>query len=561
MKRRVLVVGLVMICLSIGLLAQQAQDLFQRGLSQEHAAGRLDDAIALYRQAAQAAGADRELAARSLNRAAGAYEKLGRLADAVGVYADVVRMYPDQRAEAAVARQRLTILRQPAAPAGGTGSVRRTDVSAVTAPLFDRYCARCHNPGNKSGGLDLASLDQHNVTASTTTWENVLRRLRARHDPPVGAARPDDATFRAVIGRLERALDAGYSSSHVPTAAERIDDGQLADRLARFLWGDGPDAPLLEAARRRRLHEPAVLTREVTRMLRDPRAAHLLDGFFVEWLSLDKLRSMRPDPSRFPGVDAELLAAMNTETRLFLEEQLREDHDALDIWMADYTYVNARLARHYGLSGVSGAEFRRISWPDSRRGGLLGQAGILAAWSMSTRTSPTQRGRFVLSRFFGVDPPSPPANVPPLVEQPASAGTMRERLRIHKVNPSCASCHAMFDPLGLALENFDAVGVWRVADGGSPIDASGTFPDGTRFDGPAELRAGLNAYRDAYYMSLTQRLLAYALNRGKAGQVYDYEMPAVRSVVRQAATAGYRWSSILAGIAGSPPFQMTQVVP
>jgi hypothetical protein len=560
MKRRAVLVGFTVLYLSVALMAQRAQEVYQRGLSQEHAAGDLEDAITLYRQAAQMAGADRQLAARSLNRAAGAYEKLGRDADAAGLYADVVRMYPEQRTEAGVARQRLAALRQP--PAGtAAGGVGLTDVSAVTVPFFERYCRGCHNAGNKAGGLDLTALDQRNVATSTTTWEKVLRRLVARHDPPAGSVRPDEATVRSVIVRLQRALDAGYSATHLPATAERIDDGELAVRLAKFIWSAAPDASLLEEAAAGRLHQPAVLDRQVARMLRDRKSAHLLDGFFTEWLSLDRIRTVRPDPVRFPAVDGDLVAAMATETRLFVDEQLRQDHDALELWTADYTYVNARLARHYGVPGVSGKEFKRITWSDSRRAGLLGQAGILAAWSMSTRTSPTQRGRFVLSRYFGVDPPSPPANVPALAERPASAATMRDRLRIHKVNPSCTSCHAMFDPIGLALENFDATGEWRATDGGSPIDASGMFPDGTRFDGPAGLRTGLLAYRDAYYTAVTQRLLAYALNRGKAGQVYDHEMPAVRSIVRHAAAEGHRWSAILAGIAASTPFQLKQVVP
>ena len=281
-------------------------------------------------------------------------------------------------------------------------------------------------------------------------------------------------------------------------------------------------------------------------MLRDPKSASLVGAFFSGWLSLDKVKKARPDPSLYPQIDADLLQAMDTETRLFLESQLRDDRDAVEIWTANYTYVNARTARHYGLSGVSGQEFRRVTWPDDRRAGILGQAGILTALSMPSRTSPTARGLLRAARFLGVDAPSPPANVPALAEHPADRGTMRDRMRAHKVNPSCASCHSMFDPLGLALENFDATGGWRTTDGGSPIDASGTFIDGTPFDGPSGLRAGLLKYRDAYYTSLTRQLCAHALNRkGKAGQVYDYEMPAVRrssAAPPPAAIAGRRSS-------------------
>jgi hypothetical protein len=314
-----------------------------------------------------------------------------------------------------------------------------------------------------------------------------------------------------------------------------------------------------------------VLNRQVIRMLRDPKSVSLVDDFFAPWLSLDKLKTAQPDPSQYPRFDGALLQAMDTETRLFLHSQLRDDRDAVELWTANYTYVNERLGRHYGLSDglsdgrsvIRGQEFRRVTWPTTNRAGLLGQAGPLTALSVAARTSPTVRGLFVLTRFLGMDPPSPPANVPALAEPPANqGGTMRDRMMAHKSNPSCANCHAMFDPLGLALENFDATGGWRITDGGLPIDASGTFIDGTRFNGPAELRTGLLKYRDAYYMGVTQRLLAYALNRkGKAGRVYDYEMPAVRKIVREASVNGHRWSSILAGIGASAPFQMKNLVP
>jgi len=343
------------------------------------------------------------------------------------------------------------------------------------------------------------------------------------------------------------------------TPVERVDDAQLATRMATFLWRGAPDADLLDAARRGDLREAAGLRRQVVRMLQDPRSDALVDHFFAGWLSLDRLQKSQPDPSLYPQVDGNLLRAMEMETRLFLQSQLREDRDAVELWTADYTFVNDRLARHYGLPGISGSEFRRVSWPDTRRAGILGQAGLLTALSQASRTSPTVRGVFVLTRFLGMDAPAPPANVPPLADN--RPGTMRDRMAAHKLNPSCASCHAMFDPLGFALENFDATGAWRTTDGGAPIDASGRLMDGTAFDGPAELRAGLMKFRNAYYTGLTQQLLAYALNRtGKSGRLYDYEMPAVRKVVRDAA-GNHRWSSILTGIIASAPFQTKNIVP
>ena len=298
-------------------------------------------------------------------------------------------------------------------------------------------------------------------------------------------------------------------------------------------------------------------------MLRSPKSDGLVDRAFIEWLSLDRLRKAQPDPTVYPQFDAELRQAMDTETRLFLQSQLREDRGALELWTANYTFVNERLARHYGLPGVSGKEFVRVPWPNTNRAGLLGQAGPLTVLSQASRTSPTVRGMYVLTRFLGIDPPNPPANVPALAERPGNPqGTLRERMSAHKVNPACANCHALFDPMGLALENFDAVGVWRSTDGGSPIDVSGAFIDGTRFNGPAAFRAGLLRYRDAYYDGVVRQLLAYALNRtGRGGRVYDYEMPAVRQIVRDAAATNYRWSAILSGIVASPPFQAKNIVP
>jgi hypothetical protein len=558
MRTRFLPALLTMLALSVSASAQQAPELYERGLVQEHAAGHLEDAIALFTQAAHAPGVERPLAARALVHAAGCYEKLGRSADAEKVYAEVLRVYPEQRASVRLAEERLSVLRrnEPAAVAK-----KRSSVDDVSSSVIDRYCERCHNPANKSGDLDLASLNGRPVAENTGPWERVVRRLVARRDPPPGAPRPDDDTYRAVTAGLEEALDAAYADNGTLNDAERASDGELATRLASLIWNTRPDASLLEDALRGRLRDSAVLNRQVLRMLRDPRSANLVDGFFADWLSLDRVKNATPDPALFPQVDADLIQAMQIETRLFLESQLRDDRDAVEIWTANYTYVNARLARHYGIGGVSGQDFRRVTWPNDRRAGLLGQAGILMALSKPSRTSPTTRGRFVLSRFLGVDSPNPPANVPALREDRTDTGAMRDRLRAHKSNPSCSSCHAIFDPLGMALENFDAAGGWRTTDDGAPIDTSGAFIDGTRFEGPAGLRAGLLKYRDAYYESLTQQLLAYALNRKKAGLIYDYEMPAVRKIVGDAAADGYRWSSILAGIAASAPFQMKHLVP
>jgi hypothetical protein len=555
---------LLTLAVPIGLGAQSPRELYQRGLVQEHANGDLKQAIALYGQAAKAAGSDRSLAVKALIRMAGSQEKLGEDAAATSTYAELVRAYPEQRAEVAIAQQRLSALRQ--ATRAGAASTRTTSASdppSLTRPFVDSYCVTCHNAGNRAGGLDLDAISRRRVGENPALWEKVTRRLQARRDPPAGAPRPDDSTYRALVSRLEQVLDAASTAERTLLPAERVSDAELAARLATFLWNGVPDALLLEAARRGNLHESVVLNRQVLRMLRDPKSVSLVDNFFSPWLSLDRLKTAQPDVSVFPQFDAELLYAMETETRLFLQSQLREDRDAVELWTANYTYVNERLARHYGLTDIGGKDFRRVARPGTNRAGLLGQGGVLTGLSNPTRTSPTVRGVFVLTRFLGMDAPSPPANVPPLPEKPANqAGPMRERIMAHKTNPSCASCHAMFDPLGLALENFDAIGGWRTTDRGSTIDASGTFIDGTRFNGPDELRAGLLKYRDAYYTNVAERLLAYALNRkGKAGRVYDYEMPAVRKIVRDASANGDRWSAILAGVSASAPFQMKQIVP
>ena len=558
--------------LQVGLNSRRgpsAQELYQRALVLEHADGDLNQAISLYAQAAQQAGDDRALAAKALRHMAGAQEKLGRAAEAAAVYAELIRTYPEQHAEVAIAQARLAVLRGTAQrvgrdPRSGPGSAASPTTSTIDAApairsLVETYCLACHNGRNRSGGLDLDAPSRANVAENTELWEKVTQRLQARRDPPLGATRPADATYGVVIARLEHALDAAYSGNRGLPSAERVTDTDLVARLAAFLWNGTPDATLLEAARRGDLREPAALQRQVLRMLRDPRSGALIDTFFAQWLSLDRLRNT----SASPQVDRELVESMNMETRLFLQSQLRDDRDAVELWTANYTFVNERLARHYGLTGISGKEFRRTTWPNTDRAGLLGQAGPLTALSTPERTSPTRRGLYVLTRYLGMDAPNPPANIPPLEERPANpSGTLRDRLTAHRSNPSCANCHRMFDPLGFGLENFDATGGWRLTDSGFPIDASGTFLDGTHFNGPADLRAGLLKYRAAYYTGLTQRLLAYALHRaGSGGHVYDYEMAAVRKVVRDASAHGYRWSSILAGICASTPFQMKHVVP
>jgi hypothetical protein len=555
---------LLALALSAGLTAQSAEELYQRGLVEEQANGDLTKAIALYMQAAKAGHRDRGLAARALMRVAGIQEKLGRQKDAVSAYAEVARLYPEQRAEVALAHGRLAALRRASrAEAPTAGAIDQGDISSLTRPVFDSYCISCHGAATSIAGVNLEALGRAPFGDNLALWEKVARRLRARFDPPRGMSRPDDATYRVVVSRLEQALDAAHAANRTSQPAEPAAGGELAARMAAFLWNGAPDPALLEAARRGELRDPVALSRHVARMLRNPKSDSLVDRVLADWFALGRLRRAQPDPALFPQFDADLRQAMETETRLFLQSQLREDRGALELWTANYTYVNERLARHYGLPGVSGREFVRVTWPDGNRAGLLGQGGPLTGTSQSSRTSLTTRGVYVLTRFLGIDAPNPPANVPALPERAGnSQGALRDRMTAHRTHPACASCHALFDPLGMALEHFDATGAWRTTDGGAPIDASGAFIDGTHFNGPAEFRAGLLRYRDAYYAGVTRLLLAHALNRkGPGGRVYDYEMPAVRKIVRDAAAKDYRWSSILSGIVASAPFQVKTVVP
>ena len=334
-----------------------------------------------------------------------------------------------------------------------------------------------------------------------------------------------------------------------------VSDLELASRLSFFLWSSLPDDALIEAAAAGTLRDPAVLESHVRRMLADPRAGSLVTNFAAQWLYLRNLTAVSPDFIVFPDFDETLRRALRRETELFFESIVREDRSALDLLTADYTFVNERLAKHYGMPGIYGSHFRRIALPpDSPRGGLLGHGSILAVTGYATRTSPVVRGKWVLENLLGTPPPPPPPNVPPLSEEKSDAVlSMRERMVEHRRNPVCASCHALMDPVGLSLENFDAIGRWRtLTDGFAPIDASGSLPDGTTFDGVAGLRQALVSRADQFVRTLTERLLTYGLGRA----VEYYDAPAVRAIERRAALDDYRFSSIVLGIVNSTPFQM-----
>jgi hypothetical protein len=356
----------------------------------------------------------------------------------------------------------------------------------------------------------------------------------------------------AASGRVARVSAAESATSG---AVWRVSDLELASRLSFFLWSSIPDDELLDLAARGKLAEPATLDRQVTRMLADPRAAALSENFAAQWLTLRSLDDASPDPRLFPDFDEGLRRSMRRETELFFESIVRENRSALDFLTAGDTFVNERLARHYGIPNVYGDNFRRVVLPAGARRGLLGHASILTVTSYAHRTSPVLRGKWIMENVLGTPPPPPPPNVPTLIEKNGQTGkalTMREAMSQHRANPMCASCHARMDPLGFAFENFDAVGRWRTRSADEPVDASGVLPDGTKFDGAEGLLDAIMKRPEQFAATLTERLLTYAVGRG----VEYYDAPSVRAITREAAGSGYRFASIVAGVARSVPFQM-----
>jgi hypothetical protein len=348
-----------------------------------------------------------------------------------------------------------------------------------------------------------------------------------------------------------------------PNTNYQVSDLELASRLSFFLWSSIPDDELLDLASRGTLHQPGVLEQQVRRMLTDPRSRAIVDNFVGQWLFLRNVPALGPDPYKDPDFDESLRLALRRETELFFEAVMRDDRSVVELLDADYTFLNERLARHYGIPFVHGDHFRRVTLPaDSARGGLLGQGSILSVTSHPNRTSPVVRGKWILENILGVSPPAPPPDVPELVEPEhlATAVSMRDRMTAHRANPACASCHRMMDPLGLALENFDQAGRWRIVEESFdsrsasfvPIDTAGTLPDGTTFEGAAELRSVLVNRSDRFVATMTEKLLTYALGRG----LESYDMPAIRTITREAARDDHRFSALVLGVVRSLPFQM-----
>lgn len=339
-----------------------------------------------------------------------------------------------------------------------------------------------------------------------------------------------------------------------PATAYRISDLELASRLSFFLWSSIPDEELLAIAQRGELHRPKVLESQVRRMLADRRSSSLVENFAAQWLHLRNLESFTPDLRLFPDFDDNLRDAFRRETELHFEALLREDRVVLDLIKTDHTFLNERLAKHYGIPNVYGSRFRRVALDSqSRRGGLLRQGSVLTVTSYATRTSPVIRGHWLLGNLLGTPPPPPPANIPNLKENTVSETLpMRARLSAHRANAACASCHDLMDPVGFALENFDAIGRWRLTENGLPIDASGGLPDGSRFNGVTGLEDALLKHPELFVGTLTEKLLTFALGRG----IDEHDAPAIRRIVRDAQRDGNHFSSIVLGIVNSSPFTL-----
>jgi hypothetical protein len=379
------------------------------------------------------------------------------------------------------------------------------------------------------------------------------RRAPAKKEPPF------DAGIRTVVQTLISDPEFVFRFEHTPPGVQpgtnyRISDLELAARLSYFLWSSAPDDQLITVASQGKLKDPAVLDQQARRMLADPRSEALSTVFAAQWLQLQNLRDVQPDAFLYPNFDRNLADSMRRETELLFDSIVHEDRSIVDLLTANYTFVDELLAKHYGIPNVLGPRFRRVTVTDENRLGVLGHASILTLTSVSNRTSPVQRGKWVMIALLGTPPPPPPPGVPPLKEtgENEKVQSVREKMEEHRKNEPCRSCHQLMDPIGLALENFDGIGSWRAKDGGLPVDASGRMFDGAKLDGPVSLRKAVLSHSDAFIGTFTQNLLAYAL-----GRVVDYrDMPMVRSIEQEAARNNNRFSSFVLGIVKSMPFQM-----
>ncbi len=577
MKRTLLIALFIAVT---ALAVENPMSIYQRALVQEQAAGNLKQAIALYERAAKEAGKDRTLAAKALARAAACYQKLGD-PRATQVYRQIVSEYPEQRAQASSARLQLASF-QRSSQRDAIPPKLASDLANVVVSLMNTYCVACHQGDRQSGNFSLDAVMTHlrtnplNLTEDSEVLERVVTRLVSRTMPPPNRDRPDDTTYRNATSLLERLLDLNYPEPF--SSSERASDTVLATRIAQLIWSSEPDEILLDAARRGRLSEPAGIDQQVKRMLADPRSERLAIDFLAGWLHIPDAAYSRPSFNSPQELDWELQQSMIRETQLFLDSQIRDDRTATEIWTANYSFLNERLARHYDVPNVSGSQYRRVTWPNNARAGILGQGSVLLLTSLyaptapeqPSRTSPTLRGKYILDTMIGVPPPPPPPAKKRLEDDGLNGSNTRKRVEAYTSLPQCGSCHRYFDPLGFALENFGVTGKFRAEDGGEPINASGTFVDGSPFNGPADFRNVLMKYKDAYLSNVTQALLSYSMgrvNRPRDGRtiptrrLHAYEMPAVRAILREAAASNYRWSAIIAAVVKSQPFQMKTLVP
>jgi hypothetical protein len=388
---------------------------------------------------------------------------------------------------------------------------------------------------------------------------NFLFRIEA--NPPRAAASagfrdPADARNGPVFAQTAVRKAGPVVATPTRASEYRVSEIELASRLSYFLWASMPDAELMRVAKAKTLHQPAVLEAQVRRMLADPKAYNLVDNWAAQWLQLRNLGRTKPDPKRFPTVDDELIDAMRKETSLFIETIIKEDRSILDIIDAPFTFVNGPLARHYGIPGVDGEAFQRVTLDGEQRSGVLTQGAILTVSSYPTRTSPPVRGKWVLENLLGTPPPPPPDDVPSLNE--SNIGTevsLRERLEQHRRDPSCSPCHVLMDPLGFGLENYDAVGAWRTHDGKFAIESSGTLPGGQTFAGSKGLKEILRGKSDAFVHNVTEKLLTYSLGRG----LERFDRPTVEAISKQVAANNYRFSTLVMEVVKSTPFQMQSV--
>lgn len=437
-----------------------------------------------------------------------------------------------------------------------------TDVTGVSDTPSRRRIFICHPASEKSelpcakrilSTLARRAFRRPVTDADLETLLSVYQagRNRGNFEDGIRVAVQEIVADPQFVFRFERTPD-----GVAPGSSYRISDLELASRLSYFLWSSAPDDELITLASQRKLQNPGVLENQVRRMLADPRSSALAANFAGHWLQLQNLKDVQPDVFLYPDFDENLADAMRRETELLFDSIVHEDRDVITLLTANYTFVNERLARHYGIPNVAGSQFRRVEIADENRRGLLGQASILTLTSMANRTSPVQRGKWVMDTILGTPPPTPPPNVPALKEtaDDGKVKPVRERMEEHRASPACASCHKMMDPIGFALENFDAVGSWRIHDSGLDVDPTGMLVDGTKLNGPVSLRNALLNHSDAFIRTFTVKLMTYALGRG----VEYYDMPAVRAVDREAAAHNDRFSSFVLGIVKSVPFQMRQ---